>query len=136
VLLVEADPESRDRHGAWLEEAGYDVVVCTGPTGPDYTCVGSREGDCPLVHRSDLVVLDTDLDSEALMVGTPAEELLALYLFNGKPVIALMREGGPVETMVDEQLAHLSRDPDHDELVDTVRRLFEAKAVSGPGGAR
>jgi hypothetical protein len=43
VLLVEADEGERERLGEALEDAGYEVVGCPGPTVPDYTAsVGGR----------------------------------------------------------------------------------------------
>src|ERR671918_1064481 len=84
VLLVEADATSRGVYGRWLEDCGYDVMTCPGPTAPDYTCVGAREGYCPLVGVADIVVLDLDLDSEIEETGTSASELLGLYTNSGK----------------------------------------------------
>lgn len=89
VLLVEADATSRGVYGRWLEDCGYDVMTCPGPTAPDYTCVGAREGYCPLVGVADIVVLDLDLDSEIEETGTSASELLGLYTNSGKPVVAV-----------------------------------------------
>jgi hypothetical protein len=76
VLVVEADPTERERLGFILEHAGL-ALLCPGATEPDYTCVGAREGRCPLVGAVDIVVLDMSLDmsldSEAMMMGTAAE---------------------------------------------------------------
>jgi hypothetical protein len=44
VLLVERDSEERDLIGGWLENAGYDVLACPGPSAPDYTCIGGDGG--------------------------------------------------------------------------------------------
>ncbi len=91
VLLVEADPSERERLGSLLEQAGLTALLCPGGTEPDYTCVGAREGMCPLVGAVDVVVLDMSLDSEAMMMGTTAEELLDLYLSSSRPVVVLGR---------------------------------------------
>lgn len=48
VLVVESDPVERERLSAALEGDGFEVVLCSGPTEPDYTCVGARLGRCPL----------------------------------------------------------------------------------------
>ena len=45
--FVEADADERDRFGAWLEDEGFELLVCVGPTEPDYTCIGARTGACP-----------------------------------------------------------------------------------------
>lgn len=89
VLLVEADAEDRRRYGAWLEEEGVEVVVCPGPTAPDYSCVGARRGACPLAAQADLVVLDTALPGDDLREGTSASDLVTLYVSLGKPVVGL-----------------------------------------------
>ena len=104
VLLVESDPDERDLVPSWLGEAGYDVTVCPGPTEPDYTCVGARTGACPLATEASVVILDMSLENEALMTGTAAEELLALYLFGGHRVVAL---GSHAEHDASEQLCHI-----------------------------
>src|SRR5712691_7819822 len=75
VLLVERSRDVRDRIGGWLEEAGYDVLNCPGPTAPDYRCVAGRGGSCPFVHGADAVVLDLLLDSDAVLEGTSAVDL-------------------------------------------------------------
>jgi len=76
---------------------------------------------CPLVGAVDVVLLDMSLDSEAMIMGTAAEELLDLYLSSSRPVVVL----GPY--LVDEeprQLARLHRHPQRDELVGTVKSML------------
>lgn len=121
VLVVEADADERERLGDVLERSGYDVVLCWGPTGPDYVCIGEREGGCPLVNGSDVVVLDLWLTSDTLMMGTPSDELLQLYLAAGKPVITLgggerLRAGSE-----DEPVEHLARHPKPEALLGAVK---------------
>ena len=79
VLLVEAETAERERLGDLLERAGFDVVECPGPSGPDYTCVGGREGRCALVEPADIVVLDLWLESDTMLCGTQSGELIGLY---------------------------------------------------------
>jgi len=71
------------------------------------------------------VILDMSLENEALMTGTAAEELLALYLFGGHRVVAL---GSHAEHDASEQLVRLRRRPERETLVDAVRSL----AAAGP----
>jgi CheY-like chemotaxis protein len=123
VLVVEADAVERERFGSALEAAGYDVLTCPGPTEPDYTCVGARDGVCPLVEEAAVVVLDMSLDSEALMTGTPAEEILGLYLTSGRPVVVLGSRPGPG---IEGQLVRLRRHVDDDAVVAAVRELHPA----------
>ena len=126
VLLVEADRDERDRLAVWFEEAGFEVATCPGPTGPDYTCVGARGGTCALADEATVVVLDMSLESEAVVRGTAAEELLAMYLFAGHRIVALgSHPGGEVPG----QLIRLHRHPERDELVRAVRELV----ALGPG---
>jgi hypothetical protein len=129
VLVVEADPAERGRFGSWLEGAGFPVLVCPGPTGPDYTCIGSRGRACPLASDAAVVVLDMSLDSETMMLGTPSEELLGMYLSTGHRVVVLgSRRGEEVPGL----LVRLRRDPGHDELVAAVRSLARTPPP-GPG---
>jgi hypothetical protein len=132
VLLVQADRVERDSNGSALEAAGFDVLTCPGPTEPDYTCVGGRTGTCPLVAEAAVVVLDMSLDSEALMTGTPAEELLGLYLTAGRPVVALGSRPGPT---IEGQLVRLRRHADGASVVTAVRELG-ASARPSEGDAR
>jgi CheY-like chemotaxis protein len=127
VLVVEADDAERSRVGGWFETAGFEVLECPGPTAPDYTCVGARTGTCALASEADVVVLDMSLDSEAMMMGTAAEELLALYLGFGRRIVALGSHPG---ADVPGQLTRLHRHPGRDELIGAVRAL--AKQDPGP----
>jgi hypothetical protein len=118
ILLVEADRVERERFGGWLEGAGFEVVQCPGPSEPDYTCVGSRAGRaCALAEQADVIVLDLSLQSEAVMMGTAAEELLGLYLVAGRRVVALGSRPG---AEMSGQLRRLRRHPSRGELLDAV----------------
>jgi hypothetical protein len=123
ILVVEADAAERDRYASALESAGFHVLTCPGPTEPDYTCVGAREGTCPLLEEAAVVVLDMSLDSEALLIGTPAEELLGLYLTSGRPVVVLGSRLGPT---LEGQLVRLRRHADDEQVVASVRSLHPA----------
>jgi CheY-like chemotaxis protein len=124
VLLVEADADERDRLGSWLEEEGFDVITCTGPTEPDYTCVGARAGACPLVEGASVVVLDMSTRSEGVMQGTAAEELLGLYLFAGARVVALASHPGEE---IRGSLIRMRRHPEREDLLRAVRSLGDAE---------
>jgi hypothetical protein len=123
VLVVEADSAERGRFGAWLEHEGYDVLVCPGPIEPDYTCLGSRGRACPLAAEADLVVLDMSLESEGVVMGTSAEELLGLYLVAGHRVVVLGSHPGEE---LPGQLRRLRRHPRRGELLQAVRDLVGA----------
>jgi len=122
VLVVEADAPERERFGSWLEGAGFDVLMCPGPTEPDYTCVGARDGACPLVEEAGVVVLDMSTESEAVVMGTASEEILALYLLTGVRVVVLGSHPGEE---VEGQLVRLHRHPERACLVEAVRSLVD-----------
>jgi hypothetical protein len=127
VLLVEADPEERERLGSWLEDAGYGVMTCSGPIGPDYACVGDRTNACPLAAAASVVVLDMNTESEAVVMGTASEDLLGMYLFEGRRVVTL---GSHRNDEIPGQLLHLRRYPERDDLVEAVRSLGIAREAS------
>jgi hypothetical protein len=120
VLLVESDDDERRRLSAGLEEAGYDVLVCPGPTRPDYTCVGTRTLGCPLANGASVVVLDMDLEGDARMEGTTAQELLDVYLTGGDRVVALAPR---LHDEMPGRLVRVRRRPDVGELAAAVRSL-------------
>jgi CheY-like chemotaxis protein len=120
VLVVEPNPTERERLAAALEDDGFRVTLCSGPTEPDYTCIGARSGTCPLATEESVVVLDMSLDSERVMMGTPAVDLLGMYLEAGHPVVALSprpREEEP------GRLIRLRRHPETADLTAAVWRL-------------
>jgi CheY-like chemotaxis protein len=120
VLVVEPNPIERERLAAALEREGFQAFLCSGPTQPDYTCLGARAGTCPLASQEAVVVLDMSLDSDAVMSGTPAEDLLGLYLESGHPVVALDGSHRGDET---GRLIRLRRHPETDALVTAVWQL-------------
>jgi len=121
VLVVERSGHTRDRVGGWLEDAGYEVLDCPGPIGPDYRCVASRGHGCPLVHAADAVVLDLWLESDTVMEGTSGVDLLGYYLDSGLPVLALTHGSEPVHLFDEAQVATLAGPLDEREVVETVR---------------
>jgi CheY-like chemotaxis protein len=126
VLVVESEAESRAQMADWLEDAGYDVVVCPGPGAPDYTCIGGRGLPCPLAISADLVVLNDHLDSDAMMQGTPGWQLLTYYYELGKPVVSLIDSSDFVVPKVDDRVKTLHRPVDRTTLVKTVEELADA----------
>jgi hypothetical protein len=126
VLVVEADDEERDRLGSALERGGFEVIQCPGPVAPEYVCVGSLDGRCPLVSVADAIVLDLWLESDTVMVGTSAHELLDLYLASAKPVVTLGSVVEPDHRFEDGRVTRLSRMPEPDEVVRAVRTATRA----------
>jgi CheY-like chemotaxis protein len=126
VLLVESDAVEAERISWTLEEAGFEVTLCPGPSAPDYTCVGTRTLECPLAKGTSVVVLDMTLDGEDLMEGTAAEELLDVYILAGHRVIALARY---VRDEIPGRSIRLPRHPRSEELISAVGSLATAPQV-------
>lgn len=120
VLLVESDAQERERLATGLEDAGFNVTQCPGPSGPDYTCVGARTLECPLAKGASVVVLDMWLEGDDLMEGTPAEELLDVYLLAGHRVIALASH---LPEEIPGRVVRLPRRPGSEELATAVGSL-------------
>jgi hypothetical protein len=129
VLLVEPDPISRKNYGEWLEDAGYEVMACPGPTAPDYTCVGGREGECPLIEPADVVILNLDLDSDVHAVGTSSFDLLALYSDAGKPVVAHGADHELVRMFSRRPIIEPFRPPRRGELIWAVKDSLAGSAA-------
>ncbi len=127
VLIVDADPDTRDRVGGWLEDAGLDVVACPGPTAPEFTCIGSRDGRCPLAQKADLIVLDLWLDSDAAMVGTRAWNLVRFYRSLNKPLLVMSdRHDDVAEWVEDLPVAAVDWPLDRREMVETIGVMNKA----------
>jgi len=125
VLVVEPQSDVRDEIGGLAEAAGFDVLTCPGPTGPDYACMGVRGPGCPLAAYADLIVLDLSLDSELALEGATAVELITYYLGEGKKVIALSRNGADEIRPFDEEAISVLRWPsDGRELVAKLREAL------------
>ena len=135
ALLVEWRVPSRERFGAVLEGAGYDVTMCPGPSGPDYECIGGRGQACPLVSEADVVVLDLRLESDEMDSGVPAWQLAIAYREAGKPLVVLAGESDPVKLVREPGVAILPRRPDPASLLDAVRSVL-AESAGGEGPSR
>jgi hypothetical protein len=100
---------------------------CPGPTAPVFSCIGSKDGRCPLAQEAVLIVLDLWLDSDAAMRGTRAGKLFRFYRSWGKPVVVLTdRHDDATKWVEDLSVPTLDWPPDRRELVETVRVLTKA----------
>jgi hypothetical protein len=135
VLLVEADEGERERLGSALEEAGYEVIACPGPTAPDYRCIGGQEGRCPLLERADAVVLDPWLASDEVWMGTSSEQLLEMYTASGRTVVTLGLGGWRVP-YARGHVIHLEDHPAERDVVSAVRAAPEVEGFVLRGGLR
>jgi CheY-like chemotaxis protein len=129
VLIVESDPVERERLAATLEGNGFEVVLCPGPTAPDYTCVGARVGRCPLATDGCVVVIDMHQDGDASVSGTSAEELLDFYLQAQHPVVTLSAR--PIAREY-ARVLELRRHPDTDTLLTAAWWEASPKATGHP----
>jgi hypothetical protein len=130
--VVEWRVASRERFGSVLEDAGFEVTVCPGPSGPEYRCIGGRGLPCPLVSDADVVVLDLRLESDEMDLGVPAWELAMTYRDAGKPLVVLTGEGDPVRLVAEPGVAVLPRRPDSGALLDAVLRVLAESSGGGP----
>lgn len=127
VLIVDRDANTRDRVGRWLENAGLDVVTCPGPTAPEFTCIGSRDGQCPLAREADVIVLNLWLESDAAMLGTRARSLVGFYRSWDKPLVVMSdRHDDVAEWVEDLPVAAVDWPPDRRDLVETIRVMNKA----------
>ncbi len=124
ILLVEHDEQRRALFGGWLQDAGYEVLACPGPSAPGYSCIGSRAGHCPLVNPASLVVLDLSFSPDATVQAPIGVDLLGFYLLTGKPIIALGRGDDLLADPPENQLIALERTPDHGAFLATVRSVI------------
>lgn len=120
LLLVESEGWLGELLAGWLREEGFEVVVCPGPQGPDFSCRGMAREGCPLAHDADVVVLDLELDSDLLLCGVPAWELLHLYRRLGKRVIVLAGSEDVMRPLPGDRLAVLRRPPERETLSEAV----------------
>jgi len=126
ILLVEQDEQRRARFGEWLQDAGYEVLTCPGPSAPAYSCIGTRAGRCALVDPASLLVLDLSFSPDAMVRAPIGVDLLGFYLLTGKPIIALGRGDDLLADPPEDQLIALERTPNRGDFLATVRSMIPA----------
>jgi CheY-like chemotaxis protein len=131
VLIVESDGLVRDVVAERLESAGFEVGMCPGPSGPDYTCLGSRGGTCPLEQAADVVVLDAEIPGEDVPDSASGVELLSYYVGAGKPVIAMRAGSEMLRMFEDDQVHGLGWPPDRDALVQAIEKVAPSESTAG-----
>jgi CheY-like chemotaxis protein len=123
ILLVESDPVERERLAEVLEREGFVVIACVGPSDPDYTCIGGREGYCPLPEQADAVVLDFCLAGDEFELGTSSEQLLDMYLGMGRSVVTIGPGTWSTSPHGVAEVHRLGAHPDETDLITAVRNL-------------
>jgi DNA-binding response OmpR family regulator len=127
ALLVGPDRDVQARLGSWLETDGFEVLVCPGPSAPDFVCVGVRTAGCPLAAGCDVVILDLWLDSDRELRGVSSRRLLEHYGRAGHPVLALAHRGNAdllVDGVLPYRVAFVDAPLDRREVVETARALI------------
>jgi hypothetical protein len=133
ALVVAFDRAIRSSVGGWLEGAGFDVLLCTGPTAPDYRCVADATGGCPLADTADLIVLDAWLESDADDEGGPgAAALIRYYRSKERPLIVLDHGRSGPSLMVPERTALLEWPPNRRELEHIAQALLATPRTTRP----
>jgi CheY-like chemotaxis protein len=127
VLVVEANDRARGWDAAWLDDAGYVVSVCPGPSAPDLACVGSRTGTCPLASHVDAVVLDMAMAGGVSGTGTRAWELLMLYRRFGMPVVVVTSPEDPFVPLPEDGVLAIRRPVERDLLLGALRVLLRSR---------
>jgi len=129
VLVVESEKRLRELLIPWVCEAGFEVLTCPGPQGPEFDCAGASRYGCPIAEHADLIVLDLDLESDLLVCGVAAWELLHYYRSLDKPVVVLTGIGDAIRPLPGDRIAVLRRPPDRDALVEAIRVLLLTKQL-------
>lgn len=127
VLVVESEDRLREPLVSWVREADFDVVMCPGPQGPDFDCAGASRSGCPLAESADLVVLDLELESDLLMCGVAAWELLHYYRSLDKPVVVVCGIDDAIRPLPGDRIAVLRRPPDREAFVEAIKVLLLVK---------
>jgi len=135
ALVVEQDDETRAHLAEWLTEAGFNVLTCGGPVGPDYVCPGGRGDVCPLAVSADIIVLDIHLESDTMLEGIPGWQILQYYCEMGKPVVALADAGDLFDAESGESLRVIKRDPERETLVEAAREMLRHISLEMPAYA-
>jgi hypothetical protein len=124
VLIEEPDRVAAFSYWCLLDDSGYEVSWCPGPSGfPKHTCALVESGQCQLVSDADVVVssLDTRRPSSA-------EVLHALkHVCPDKPTVvqASERSTSPAEGWRD-----ISEGPESAEsLGDSIRNALASREV-------
>jgi hypothetical protein len=126
ALVVAYDSKLREIVGDWLEVEGFQVTQCPGPGGPDYQCVGTEQGRCPLAEEATVVVLDLWLETDADHTGAPSTDLLAYYRSAGRPIVALDHGRVGIKVLHDQNVALLEWPPDRGQLIAAVGLLMSS----------
>jgi hypothetical protein len=122
VLVVSDDLGLSEGVGAWLEDAGLDVLLCPGPSRVG--CVGLSGRRCALERAADTVVLDLHPSGDSWLDSSRRTELAHYYSNCGKQVLVLRDDIGQPEQFGAIGAATLSRFADQQQVTETVQDLM------------
>ena len=120
VLMVESERLVREFVADRLQQAGYDVIACPGPSAPNYTCIGTRGDRCPLEVAADVVVLDAELPGEEVIDAASGLDLLSYYTASGKPVVTLRAGSDVLRLFAGERILPLRWPPATNALIQAI----------------
>ena len=132
VLVVEPNARAQGWEAGWLDDAGFEVMTCPGPSAPGYRCIASTAGSCTLAESADAIVLDMFLASDLVGAGTPAWELLLFYRRLGVPVVAVVGDEDPFTPIGDDGVVVLRRPAERHQLIEAIRRLTGERPAERP----
>ena len=125
VLLVTPGTRDRDRIGGWLEDAGYEVLMCPGPR-EEGDCVGLRGTRCALAFGADVVVLDMGPGDGPAGPVLPGWHLLETYSRWQLPLVAVVPWGILV---TEDPVIPVERPAIREELLGAVSRSLSGRFV-------
>ena len=131
VLVVSSDIGLREQVAAWVEDAGYDVVMCPGPHIPGHSCLGLRGERCPLDAAADLTVLDLHPLGQGLVDRSGRAALVELYRAGGRPVLVLTDELASEPQVEIVGAALLERSANRGEVLESIRELLNPSYGTG-----
>ena len=123
ALIVEPDPAERERLAVALDALGFEAILCPGPGADADACIGIRTARCPLSADADVVIMSTRLPVGERGVGTTGDQLLEVYLAQGKRVVVAAADDDDVHRRIDARVVTIRRGGDPLDLVNAVRAL-------------
>jgi DNA-binding response OmpR family regulator len=128
VLVVSSDLGLREQVSTWVDEAGYDVVMCPGPHLPGRSCIGLRGEGCPLDAVADLTVLDLHPVGRGLTDQSGRAALVEIYQADGRPVLVLTDDVASEAQVELSGAAILERTAERGEVLASIRELLRPHA--------
>jgi hypothetical protein len=123
VLVVGEDCQDLREVREWLSQAGFVVLASAESSAPGYGLAGSAGWSRLLAEEADVVVLDPSLDSDAVLEGVGAVEIVGDCLFRGTPVAAFRHHPDAIHPFSQYDVTFLDWPPRMEEVVEAVSLL-------------